>query len=489
MAELPRELYRPDQVAELDRRAIEDYGTPGIELMERAGAAAYRALRTAWPDRQCLCVLCGGGNNGGDGYVIAELARRDGLWVDVLYLSDPERLRGDAATVAARYRAQGRNSAFAGELPPECDLIVDAMLGTGLQRPVEGRYREAVDAVNACGLPVLAVDIPSGLHGGTGAVLGAAVRADITPTFIGLKAGLFTGAGPQVSGRVLFAGLEVPAAVYEGMVPVAWRADYAGLRHRFPRRERAAHKGRYGHVLVVGGDNGMGGAALMAAHAAARSGAGLVSVVTRSAHVPGFLAARPELMVHDPDALPGLLDRVDVLVLGPGLGQGEWGDGLFRDALAFQGRLVLDADALNRLAKEPVQRDDWVLTPHPGEAARLLGGSTAEVQADRFAAIAELRARFGGTILLKGAGTLVLGESPPIGVCTDGNPGMASGGMGDVLSGVIGGLMAQGMTPADSALAGACVHAAAADCAAVDGERGLLATDLLEPLRGLLNPL
>lgn len=471
----------------MDRRAIEDHGVPGLALMECAGGAAYAALRAAWPERRHLCVLCGGGNNGGDGYVIAELARRDGLVVDVVALSDPHRLRGDAATVAAQYADSGVVVPFGGALPEGCDLVVDAMLGTGLQRPVEGRYREAVEAVNASGLPVMAVDIPSGLDGATGAVLGTAVQADITPTFIGLKAGLFTGEGPAHAGRVVFDALDVPAAVHDGIEPVARRISDDSLRHWFPRRPRTAHKGLYGHVLVVGGDHGMAGAALMAARAAARSGAGLVSVVTHKEHGAGFLAAQPELMVHDENQLPVLLERASLVVLGPGLGRSDWGRAMYQNAVAFPGPQVLDADALNQLAEAPGGREDRVLTPHPGEAGRLLGVASAEVQRDRFAACAALAERYGGTVVLKGAGTLVRGAGGPPALCTGGNPGMASGGMGDVLSGIIGGLIAQGLTPGDAAEAGVFLHAAAADRAAVAGERGLLATDLLAELRALQN--
>lgn len=489
MTALPRELYRPDQVAELDRRAIQEFGVPGATLMERAGGCAYGALREQWPERRHLVVLCGGGNNGGDGYVIAERARAEGCPVEVLYLTDPERLKGDAGTMAARFRDNGGVlRPFQGQLPAGAQLIVDAMLGTGLERPVEGRYLDAVQAINASHLPVVAVDIPSGLHGATGQVLGDAVNADLTPTFIGLKAGLLTADGPGKAGRIRYFGLEVPAGVHDGMEPVAWRADYEGLRHWFPRRARNAHKGRYGHVLVVGGDHGLAGAALMAGRAAARSGAGLVSVVTRGEHASGYLAAQPELMVQDTTALPRLLGAVDVVVVGPGIGQGAWGQELFNGVCGFDGPLVVDADALNLLAAAPRQGANWVLTPHPGEAARLLGASVSEVQQDRFAAVDRLRHAYGGVALLKGAGSIVAGPERAPHVCTDGNPGMATGGTGDVLSGIIGGLAAQGMTPEQAALAGCCLHGAAGDRAAVRGERGMLATDLFPELRPLLNP-
>lgn len=489
MTPLPRELYRPEQVAALDRRAIDDCGMPGALLMTRAGAMAYAELRRRWPEARRPCILCGGGNNGGDGYVIAELARRDGLDVSVLYLKDPDELGGDAGAMAQRYRdAGGHWAAFDGALGNGADVVVDAMLGTGLDREVGGRYRDAVAAVNASGLPVLAVDIPSGVHGGTGSILGTAVRADCTVTFIGLKTGLFTGAGAACAGTVRFHDLDVPRAVYADVPPTARRVDAATLGAHLPRRQRDAHKGHFGHVLVVGGDRGMAGAPLLAACGAARSGAGLVSVVTRPEHLSGFLSARPELMVHGPEALTELLARVDVVVAGPGLGQGDWGRDLLARLEPFNGPLVLDADGLNILAQRPSADERRVVTPHPGEAARLLGETTAGVQADRIAAAARLQAALGGVAVLKGAGTVIHGPNEAPAVCGEGNPGMASGGMGDVLAGVIGGFVAQGFDLPTAAELGVTAHAAAADGAAAAGERGLLASDLLAPLQRLVNP-
>ncbi len=290
-----------------------------------------------------------------------------------------------------------------------------------------------------------------------------------------------------------FDALEVPAAVYASQVLSARRVDWAQQATRLNPRRRSAHKGHFGHVLVVGGDHGFGGAARLAGEAAARTGAGLVSVATRKRHVAALLAARPELMVHaaKPKVIESLLERAGVLVLGPGLGTGKWGRRLFEKAMAASRPLVLDADGLNLLAGlSGVRRADWMLTPHPGEAARLLGSCVAEVQADRFAAVEALQRRYGGVIVLKGPGTLVLGAGrrPPA-ICSDGNPGMASGGMGDVLSGVIAAFMAQGWPLDEAAELGVCLHAAAADRAAgVEGERGLLGTDLMPQLRRLGNP-
>ena len=490
---LPGALYTAQQVRELDRRAIDGFGIPGAELMQRAGAAAFARLRERWPTAGRLCVLVGTGNNGGDGFVLARLAREAGLAVRVLQLGDRARIRGDAHLHAQRWLEIGGEWEDFEALPRDCDVIVDAMLGTGLERELKGDYRRAVEAVNAQPTPVLAIDIPTGLDADRGVSLGAAVLADLAISFIGLKRGMFTADAVDCCGEVYFDALEVPAAVYASQALSARRVDWAQQATRLNPRRRSAHKGHFGHVLVVGGDHGFGGAARLAGEAAARTGAGLVSVATRKRHVAALLVARPELMVHaaKPKVIESLLERAGVLVLGPGLGTGKWGRRLFEKAMAASRPLVLDADGLNLLAGlSGVRRADWVLTPHPGEAARLLGSCVAEVQADRFAAVEALQRRYGGVIVLKGPGTLVLGAGrrPPA-ICSDGNPGMASGGMGDVLSGVIAAFMAQGRPLDEAAELGVCLHAAAADRAAgVEGERGLLGTDLMPQLRRLGNP-
>lgn len=495
MHRLPHHLYRAEQVRELDRVAIEEYGVPSAELMARAGAAAFAALRSRWPEARRIAVLCGTGNNGGDGYVLARLAQAAGLTVAVFRLGDAERLQGAAASAAAECRAAGVEiSPYAGQSLRDRDVIVDALLGTGLDREVAGPYRDAIEAVNAgTAARVLAIDVPSGLHADTGRVLGAAVRADVTVSFIGLKQGLFTGEGPELAGEVEYSDLGLPDALLSRIDPAAVRLSWGVLGALLAPRRRTAHKGDYGHVLVVGGGHGMMGAALLAAQTAARAGAGLVSVATRAVHAPLLSMARPELMSHGVERtseLRPLLERADVVAIGPGLGRSDWGRSLFGHLLDAPHRLVLDADALNLLAAEPMRREDWVITPHPGEAARLLGVAAAEVQRDRYAAVRALQARYGGVAVLKGAGSLVCGPNGAVAVCTAGNPGMASGGMGDVLTGLIAGLLAQGLDLSDAAGLGVLLHAEAGDRAAAEGggERGLLASELIAQLRPLLNP-
>jgi len=485
-------LYTAAQVRELDRVAIHERAIDGYQLMSRAGRVLADCVLRRWPQVSEVCIVCGAGNNGGDGYVLGRLLRDSGIEVTLLALADPDRLGGDAARAAGDYRAAGGVvSPYTGELPPAAGLLVDALLGTGLDRPVEGRYRAVIEAMNRHPAPLLAVDVPSGLNADSGAVLGAAVQAACTVTFIGRKRGLYTAAGVQHAGAIEFSDLAVPADIYQSQPAGVELIERPPLERLLAARRRDAHKGDFGHVLVVGGNHGMSGAARLAAQAAAHCGAGLVSVATRAAHAPLLNAGCPELMVHAVERgaeLAPLLARATVVVAGPGLGRDAWSQQLLGRVLDSERPLVLDADALNLLAQAPLRRDDWILTPHPGEAARLLGQSSAAIQADRFAALQRLVSEFGGSVVLKGAGSLVGDAAGPVRLCARGNPGMASGGMGDVLSGVLGALLAQRLPRFEAACTGVWLHATAADRAAQAGERGLLASDLMPWLRRLVNP-
>lgn len=485
-------LYSAQQLRELDRLAIAQAGISGYTLMTRAAQAAWEVLRGCWPGARRLQVLCGTGNNGGDGFVLARLALAAGWQVEVLQLGDAGRIHGDALTARSDWLAAG------GAIDPltpgsltHADVRVDALLGTGFNRALDDAWIAAIHAINGSGVPVLALDIPSGLDADTGHVADVAIRAQHTVTFIGRKAGLYTGQGPDHSGTITFSGLEVPASVHESV------QSWGRLYHAAPPgvlslpRARCAHKGNFGHVLIIGGDHGMCGAARLAGEAALRCGAGRVSLATRAAHAAQLAAACPELMCHGVESvaeLKRLLASTTVLVAGPGLGSSSWSKQLLSVVLEAPQPVVLDADALNLLAHDPQHQSRWVLTPHPGEAARLLHTDTQAVGQDRFAAVTEINRRYGGVAVLKGAGTVIQSEDCRPAVCSAGNPGMASAGMGDVLSGVIGGLLAQGLTLQEAALAGVCVHAGAADLAARDGERGLLARDVIAKLRVLVNP-
>lgn len=497
-----RELYGAAGAREFDRRLIEGRGVPGYALMCAAAQAVWREACERWPGIGQVAVFCGGGNNGGDGFEVARLARRDGRAVTVIDLAK-RAPSGDAALARAAWQSAGGSvepwSDAVGRLEG-ADLVIDAILGTGLSRPPEGTAREAIVAINAHhrrGGAVLAVDTPSGLDVTTGAALGDCVEADATVTFIARKFGLHTGVGPDFAGAVRYAPLVAGGFDVERPAAVARLLDRDMLSAWFPRRRRSAHKGNSGHVLIVGGDHGMAGAALMAARAALHCGAGLVTVATRDDHAVALAAAQPEAMfrgVADATALAPLLARADVVAIGPGLGQSEWSRALWH-AVRGCDRLVVDADALNLLAAEPHRADNWILTPHPGEAGRLLGLTAAEVQRDRRAALVALARRYGGHPLLKGAGTLVYEgaeparpQAPEVALCPYGNPGMAVGGMGDVLTGVVAACLAQGMPPGQAAVAAVTVHALAGDAVAAGRERGLLPSDLIAELRSIVNP-
>lgn len=489
---LPHSLYRAAQVRELDRIAIEEQGIPGETLMTRAGHAAFAAMQRHWPRACSVGVLCGVGNNGGDGFLLARLAKASGYRVRVWQLGEASRIRGDALAAREQLLAAGVSvEAFNESDLQDVEVLVDGLLGTGLEGNVEGDWRRAIEAVNTArdnGCHVLALDIPSGLHADTGRILGAAVQADVCVTFIGLKIGLFTGEGPARCGGIVFDDLAVPETVFAQITPAATRLGWDPCT--LPPRSATAHKGDFGHVLVVGGDHGMSGALRLAGEAALRVGAGLVSAATRADHAASLSIARPELMSHGVEsasALTPLLQRASVLAMGPGLGQAEWGRRLFAKLMDSALPKVIDADALNLLAIEPTHRDNWILTPHPGEAARLLKQSIEQVQSDRVATAIALQQKYGGVLVLKGAGSVVVDPAGEIAICSEGNPGMASGGMGDVLTGVIAGLVAQGCSLTEAARQGVCLHAHAADLAAQEGQRGLLGSDLFPVLRQLLN--
>ena len=486
-------LYRAGQVRELDRRAIAEE-QDGFALMHRASGTAWRWFKARWPATKCLTVLCGGGNNGGDGHVLAALAAREGRRVQRLSVPPREKLTGEALRAAELADAAGVTWLDWQEgVELEGDVIVDALLGTGFHGDVRPDYASAIAAINGAGRPVLAIDIPSGVCADGGAARGPAVRANVTVTFIADKLGLHTGRGAALAGEVVVESLGVNALVHTDLEPCAWRLAPELLKQGLPPRERDAHKGAAGFAGIFGGGPGMGGAALLAAQSCARTGAGKVLLVTAPEHVTASLIRCPEVMVKGVVGATQLDDRaaqLSVAVVGPGLGQDSWGQGIFQAVMALGVPLVVDADALNLMAGRFAgeRRDDWILTPHPGEAARLLERSVGEVEGDRPAAAKALQQRYGGTVVLKGAGSLVCGPSG-LALCPFGNPGMASGGMGDALAGIIGALVAQGLALEQAAQTGVLVHALAGDMAARQGgERGLLASDLASCARILVNP-
>lgn len=486
-------LYQNQQIRDLESLVIAQEWDDEYGLMQKAGAAALTELRTHWPDARSLTVCCGKGNNAGDGYVLAQLAHQQGMNVQIYHLAPSSELIGAAQLAAKACQEAGVSmNPYTSQVNLSADVIVDALLGSGLKGEVREPFATAIAAINATGRPVLAVDVPSGLNVDNGEALGCAVNASVTVTFIGLKPGLYTFQGPSHCGKIIRNDLNINEDFFKNTRNYAELLDWELIESFLPRRARNAHKGDFGHVLVVGGDYGMGGAVRMAAEAALRVGAGLVSVATRPEHVPVVSSSRPEIMCHEvmaSDDVEALFERASVLVIGPGLGQTDWAKLLLNKSLESKLPLVVDADALNILSAEPRKCDHWIVTPHPGEAARMLEQTTEVVQHQRFEAAQELQLRYGGVAVLKGAGTIVRDGSELPRVCPAGNPGMATAGMGDVLSGVIGGLLAQGLSLTQAAQAGVMIHALAGDrAAAAGGERGLLACDLMPYIRELVNP-
>jgi NAD(P)H-hydrate epimerase len=501
MAASADRLYTAEQVRKLDRSAIEAHGIPGIELMERAGSSVFAAAQSAFPQTRNWLVFCGAGNNAGDGYVVARLALQAGLEVSICALKPPDRLAGDAATAAARWhQAGGRTRPWPAGSPERVELLVDALLGTGLDREPEGDYAAAIQWMNASGRPVVAVDIPSGLDADTGVVRGTAVRARLTVTFIGNKRGLFTADGQDYAGEVRFAALDTPDSVRDSISDSGILLREILIAENLPKRPRNSHKGSFGWVLGIGGNSSMSGAVRLCGEAALRSGAGKVTLATVRDHAALVNLTCPELMVRGVrrgKELRTLLQQVDVSVIGTGLGQTSWSEDLFKTCMQTRVPIVLDADGLNILARlyaemgrrKDLPRGNWILTPHPAEAGRLLDCPAREIQQDRVAAALRIAERFDATVVLKGCGTVVAEPGGRYGICPLGNPGMASAGTGDVLAGVIGALVAQHLDLWNAAATGVVAHAWAGDLAARQvGERGLIASDITARLPQVLNP-
>ena len=508
------ELYSAAQVRELDRIAIEQFGVSGYELMQRAGRFSYETLKKTYPDENYIDVICGCGNNAGDGYVLAKLALEDEdeKSVTILNCFSPEKLKGDAKrayqdllTLDPKFidvykyidNDDGVIKKHLRDRDSSCQPVyVDAIFGTGLNRDIDNENLVSfIKMINDWSNKVLSIDIPSGLNADTGSVMGVAVNADVTATFIGRKRGMFTHDGCEYSGQIVFDTLDIPFESYDELEDSKCydlsEKNAIELLSVLSARKRNAHKGNFGHVLVIGGDEGYLGASQMAAEAAMRVGSGLVSVATRKSHAAQLSAAIPEIMSHGVeilDELMPLIKRANVIAIGPGLGQSEWAKLLFARVLESDLSIIIDADALNLLAEEEQSSRNWVITPHPGEAARLLKTDVTTIQSDRFQSARNLHAKYQGPVVLKGAGSIVTDLQGNLLVCKEGNPGMSTGGMGDVLTGVIAGLIAQGTDIERATQAGVLMHARAADIVASSGERGMMATDLMPYLRELANP-
>jgi len=505
-------LLTPKQVRELDRQAIEEIGIPGPVLMETAGRGVADAICEIFAACKTgqVVVLAGKGNNGGDGYVIARTLRDRGWSVRVIVLVAAREVRGDAAIHLRALKKSGADVVHAAtterlarNLERSCrpTLLVDALLGTGISSEVGDLYRQAIDWCNAQTAPVVAVDIPSGVSADSGAILGTAVQAAMTVTFVAAKPGLVSYPGAACCGELRVVEIGIPQQRVDSLPTEGCLVDYSVAQKLVPVRPTSGHKGSFGHLLVLAGSQGKSGAALLTASGGLRSGAGLVTLAlpkTLQQLLVPRLGEAMSLALHDSEGaassaayetLVEALRQVDVLALGPGLGTNETTQLLVQRLVRDCDKpLVIDADGLNALCGhlDAVQGRHGVIpvmTPHPGEMARLTGRTVAELEASRLEVACEFAQSHRAVIVLKGARTVVAGPDGRYAINASGNPGLASGGMGDVLTGVIGGLLAQGLEPFEAALLGVYLHGAAADRLALRcGNAGLLASDVAAEL-------
>ncbi|MGC1181645.1 NAD(P)H-hydrate dehydratase [Legionella sp.] len=491
MTEPETALYRCEQIRACEQQALSLYQLDEYELMSRAGSMAFFYLGQLYPQVKQIAVFCGSGNNAGDGYMMARIAHEHGYSVTIYQCKALADLPAAAQWAALRATEAGVECQPADEpLDVEVELIIDALLGIGLKGPVRGIIASAINQINASGLPVMSLDIPSGLNADTGRVENFCVKAETTLTFIALKAGMYTGDGPDYCGDIHSCSLQLEDCITK-QAPVASLLNATNVNLPLLPRKKNSHKGDYGHVLVIGGGPGMPGAIILTAKAAMRAGSGAVTIATWPEHAKGILALMPEAMIAGVSSvkdLQPLLTQATVCVIGPGLGNSDWAVNLYLAAITSQLPMVIDASALRLLAEHPQMDDNWILTPHPGEAAALLSCSTQQIQKERYQSASRIQKRYGGVVVLKGTGSIIQTTEKNTFVCTRGNPGMASAGMGDVLSGIIAGLCAQGLSLSAAARCGVYVHAVAGDkVAQALGGTGLLASDLCDVLPYVLN--
>lgn len=501
---------------EIDKQAIEGFGIAGLDLMERAGQGCTDVIISEFGPTGSAVVIAGNGNNGGDGYVIARLLLLAGWNVRVCVLAERGRIGGDAAANLDRLPPaavsfcphEGQLASLYLDEIQRADVIVDAVLGTGLRSDVTGHYREAVDIINASGRPVLAVDIASGIHGTTGRILGNAVRATITVSFALAKLGHVLYPGAEHSGRLVIIDIGIPPQLME-TAPGYELLNDESIRPLLNRRDRQAHKGQFGHCLLIAGSTGKTGAAALSANSAVRSGSGLVTLaVAESLHTILETKTTEVMTTPLPDSNSGfvtssafpviekMLEGKDALAIGPGLGRRPGTTALVQKIVeTVPLPLVIDADGLNALAEDITilrrkRSADLILTPHPGEMARLLGASIPDVEAIRISVAQEFARNFGVYLVLKGARTIIASPFGTAAINSSGNPGMATGGMGDVLTGIIVSLLGQHYSAWDACCLGVFIHGYAGDLVAAEkGEIGICATDVQEMLPYAYNAL
>lgn len=494
--------YTASQCHQLDALALKQLKLSEIQLMNRAAVSLYSALETHWPEARKISVYCGPGNNGGDGYLLAVKANQAGRQVRIFALSKPKSIAARAAMNLAIHQNIRLN--FIDQNPAEsidahADLRVDALFGMGLKRPIQAPLTNLIEHLNAAPVPIFSVDVPSGINSDTGAVMGTAIHATRTHSVVARKPGLYTGDAPDFTGNIGHDDLAIPDGVFSTLSPNYVLLDGADLRKILPDAPITSHKGDFGHIAVVGGQPGMLGAIILAASAAARSGAGRVTVHSFDTHINAIAQANPVLMTR------AIMDNgrlrfpktTNAVVLGPGLGikarlkpsrrRKNWSKQVFLTTIKFTSEkalpMVLDADGLNLLALLGGHYSKWVLCPHPKEAARLLHCQVSEIQKNRAKACRLIAKKYGGVCVLKGKGTLISAADGLVAICPLGNWGMATAGSGDVLSGIVGAFLGLGLKPYPAACAAVWVHSRAGDIVAQKtSKRSMIASDIIDAL-------
>ncbi|WP_434763895.1 NAD(P)H-hydrate dehydratase [Vibrio fortis] len=493
-SELPKELYLSDTIRQGEKRVAKLLGIPMYELMERAGESVFSVIQQRYEHCRRILVVTGTGNNGGDGYVVARLALMSGYKVTLWQVGSSQKISGDAKSAEQLFlSAGGKVQEPNFEVDDSIDLIVDGILGTGLTGKLRESAESVITTLNKSSCPVISIDVPSGLNSDTGRQLGTTVKANATVTFIALKRGLVTAQARSHVGELLFAGLSIDRAFADHNAPNALLTSSRWL-DRLKVRAQDSHKGSHGRLLVVGGGDGMSGAAYLAAAASLRSGTGLLASIVHQSSCFPMRSLLPEAMVSDVEQLSERLEWCTSICVGVGLSRLDWGKNAYEAVMsrAYDMPKVIDADGLYWLAQDDLDArpiENTVITPHPGEAAMLLNCSVKDVEADRYLSIKKLCQKYRCVTVLKGAGTLISDGHKTV-VCHAGNAGMATGGMGDVLAGVISSLLAQGYQPIDAAILGSVIHSMAADHNAnTYGQVGMMASDVLGSIRHIINRL
>ncbi len=499
-------LHTSKETKKIDALAIRETEHTGYGLMQSAAEFSLDVLRSEFNNTDEVIVFCAKGKNSGDGFLVANYAKEFGLSSIIVMCNPDKELKGDSKKAFNEAKNNGVkiisiNSLSKIRISPKA-VLVDALIGTGLKGELRNNIKKSILSINKLGdsYPVVSLDIPSGVFSDSGSANEPSVIADITCTFVAQKRGCFTSEGRALSGHIVYSDLGIPKKIFSKVSCNSHIINMEDHLHKIILREENSHKGNFGHAFIVGGNKGFGGAAILAAKAAAFSGAGLIGLGTRPEHLEASLLSCPEVMTVGIDSgqdLEEYLEKPNVIAIGPGLGQTAWSEQMlqrvFWEANKRKITVVMDADALNLLttlklsAKLPKK---LIITPHPGEASKLLNKSIDEIESNRFKAVSLLQEKFNCVAVLKGSGTLVCyrkGSKQKIGICEAGNPGMASGGMGDILTGIITGFLAQGLSSVEAAELGVDIHAKAADLISLEtGEAGLLASDVLEEMRQLL---